>query len=100
MSNENNEDVYEPSILKARSKVEGIKVDKEQIKKLSQQRIDMLRMFQKVFNTKEGKVILEEIEKLAKYGYPDYENEKKHYAKTGQLELVNHIKNMLTVKVK
>ena len=94
------EEVFIPSIIKARSKIEGLNIDKEQLKKIAQKRLDVLRMFKKVFNSKEGKVVLAEIETLARHGYPDYENEKFHYAKTGQIELVEHINKLLTTKEK
>ena len=77
-----------------RQDIEGIKYDKEKLGKLRQENIDMMRKYEKVFNTPAGKEVLANLENVSRRGFPYFEKYR-DYSKIGQQKLVDYMRDMI-----
>ena len=84
---------------KPKGAVDSIKIS-EQANVLQQERIDLLRMFHQVFNTRNGKKIIEHLDKYSHKNFPNYDNPNATYSKIGEQTLVEYIKALSKKKEK
>ena len=66
---------------------------------LSQEHLDVLRLFNQVFNNKNGKKIIEHLDKRSHDIFPHYDNVNFTFSKIGEQELVKYIKEMVRISI-
>ena len=80
--------------------IEGGKLG-ENAKNKSQEQIDIARIFREVFDTENGKKIIEHLDKFSHVNFPNYDHVNAvlcTYSKIGEQTLVAYIKRMITKK--
>jgi hypothetical protein len=87
------------SLKTMREAVEGGQLG-EQAKKASQEQVDMARMFNKVFSTTEGKLVLEHLDLYSHKNFPNYDNVYATYSKIGEQTLVDYIGKLIRTSKK
>lgn len=84
------------SFQRARNNIEkGVMT--EGAEKLSQEHLDLLRCYNEVFSTENGKKIIEDLDKVSHHRFPQWESVNYTYSKIGEQELVKYIKAMLRI---
>ena len=83
----------ENSFDKARKGIEKLSTGTQT--EASQALLDIYRTFAKVFNTKDGKFILEYLDNYSHDKFPNYNNVNFNYSKIGEQNLVKHINAIL-----
>jgi hypothetical protein len=68
---------------------------KELLQKKFEEGKDLQRLMLKILDNDEGKKIIDYLDKYAHYNFPNYENVNATYAKAGQQQLVEHIRQVI-----
>jgi len=77
--------------------LEKIKVDKPKIEKIVQANLDLARTYMKVFSTKEGLLVLDNLAKYSHKNFPNYDNVNATFSKIGEQQLVDYINAMIKI---
>ena len=75
----------------------------QQTEKLSQEYIDLARIFGEVFSTDNGKKVLEHLDAYSQKNFPNYEHQNAvlcTYSKIGEQTLVKYIKGLIKLSKK
>lgn len=95
MSKEVKSNERELGFVRAKSKIEKIDVKSNTLESKSQEYLDLIRTFSKVFNTDEGKKVLQNLDDYSHRNFPNYDNVNATYSKIGEQTLVAYIRAML-----
>ena len=87
------------SLEQMRKAVEGGQLG-EQAKKLSQEQMDMARIFNKVFSTPEGQLVIKHLDEYSHKNFPNYDNVYATYSKVGEQTLVKYIEALIRISKK
>ena len=87
------------SFSKLKNNVEGGKLGK-QADTIKQKHIDLARTFKNVFDTPEGKLVLEHLDYYSHINFPNYDNVYATYSKAGEQTLVKYIDAMIKLSKK
>lgn len=63
--------------------------------KMKEAQADLMRLFASVFDTENGKLVLEHLERYSKKNFPNYDNVNATFSKIGEQTLVDYIKGVL-----
>ena len=76
-------------------KHETIKLDPKQVEILKAKQQDRGRYYEDVFKGEAGEYVLNDLKRMSKLNYPNYENVNATYAQAGQQVMVDYIESIL-----
>ena len=79
----------------SRERIEKAVIKPETKEKIKANQVDLIRRFVKVFNSPEGQIVLDHLDKYSHTNFPNYDNAYATYSKIGEQTLVDYIKNIL-----
>lgn len=81
--------------LKPSGPMDKVKFNPKDIERIQSEQADLMRIFVKVFESKEGAILLDHLYKYAHKNFPNYDNVNATFSKIGEQTLVAYIKAML-----